>query len=228
MKCFIPAAGLGTRMEELTQHLPKPLLEISNVPLLELAIRLGISFGTKTFIINTYYQADKIHNFLQKFTHLDIHVSHEKEKILGTGGGMRTGLEGLIDDSELFVVINPDILLFPDSPFNLIPPDFVGDALLYLARNENKDRNTNLNLVDRKVFFEEGDYFYIGLGVFRKSILNEIALNEFYDLREVFIKLSQIGELYGIEFSGKLYDVGDKELYLKYKNLDVSNYGSSI
>ncbi|MCB1192569.1 MAG: NTP transferase domain-containing protein [Leptospiraceae bacterium] len=219
MKCFIPAAGFGTRMGDLTSSLPKPLLTISGIPLLEIAIRTALSWGIGTFIVNTHYQADKIHQFLKKFDSLDIIISHEKEAILGTGGGIRTGLEGQLQDNEYFLVLNPDLLLFPESSFYPFPDNFSGDALLYLSQKTEDDQNTSLKLSGGKVYFGEGNYYYIGLGVFKKSILSSVPLKQFFDFRELFIQLSKEGRLFGKEFPGKVVDVGDKELYLKHKDL---------
>ncbi|MDX1958801.1 MAG: sugar phosphate nucleotidyltransferase [Leptospiraceae bacterium] len=112
MKCFIPAAGFGTRMADLTKEIPKPLLKFHNYTLLEIAIARAYSFGIDEFIINAHYHYEKIVTEISKYSSLKIHLSIEKEKILGTAGGIKKGIHGIIQKAETFLVLNPDSIFF--------------------------------------------------------------------------------------------------------------------
>ncbi len=215
MKCFILAAGFGKRMGDLTTNLPKPLLPYKGKTLLDHSIDFAAQFGIKEFIINTHYHAEKIHDHLKNYSDYKFHISYEPE-ILGTGGGIKTGIRDIIQDDEIFLTLNPDVLL------NSISQDlsnkirtYSGDCMLFLSRPELGAEYTTLDLQNEKVYFRSGDFFYIGMSLIRASVLHEVAINHFYDLANTFRKLSQENRLDGFVFPGEVIDLGDKEKYVK-------------
>jgi MurNAc alpha-1-phosphate uridylyltransferase len=215
MKCFILAAGFGKRMGDLTANLPKPLLPYKDRTLLDHSIDFAAQFGIKEFIVNTHYLANKIHDYLKNYSKYKFHISFEPE-ILGTGGGIKTGISGIIRPDELFLSINPDVLLSAN-PLDLQKTifDYSGDCLLFLSKPENKKEYTTLDLQDGKVYFRDGEFYYIGMSLLRGKILKEIPMNSFYDLALVFKSLSQENRLDGMIFPGEAIDFGDKEKYSK-------------
>ena len=108
---MIFAAGLGTRMKPLTNTMPKALVPVSGVPLLEIVIRRLIFFGIKDIIINVHYMAEQIEDFLAKKNNFDVNIviSDEREKVLETGGGLKKA-QWFFDDKKPFLVCNTDIL----------------------------------------------------------------------------------------------------------------------
>ena len=87
MDALILAAGFGSRMNELTKDIPKPLLKIKKNTLLEYAIKITEGVALNNIFINSHYLADQLHNYIKQ--HLPhIIISHE-ENILGTGGGIK-------------------------------------------------------------------------------------------------------------------------------------------
>ncbi len=111
MKAMIFAAGLGTRLRPLTNDRPKALVEVKGMSLLEINIRRLIHFGVRDIIINTHHFADKIDAFLDSRDRFGIHIvtSHEAEKPLETGGGLKKAA-WFFDDGQPFFVCNADIL----------------------------------------------------------------------------------------------------------------------
>ena len=110
MKAMILAAGYGTRLQPLTNHLPKALVAINDVPMLQLIIARLIKSGVDEIIINTHHFADEIAAFLKAKNNfgIQIELSHENE-ILGTGGGLKKA-EYFFDDNQPFFLHNVDIL----------------------------------------------------------------------------------------------------------------------
>jgi len=94
MKAMIFAAGLGTRLRPLTNDLPKALIKIKDVTLLELTIKKLNYYGFNEIIINIHHWADKIIDFLQvnKNFGLNIVISDESDLLLDTGGGLKKRL----------------------------------------------------------------------------------------------------------------------------------------
>jgi len=87
-QAIIFAAGLGTRLRPITNNMPKVLVEVDGVPMLERIILKLISHSFKKIVINTHYFADQIEDFInsKKFD-AEIIISYEKD-VLETGGGL--------------------------------------------------------------------------------------------------------------------------------------------
>ena len=110
MKAMILAAGLGVRMRPLTDHTPKPLLEVGGKPLIVWHIENLVRAGFTDIVINTAWLGEKLEAALgdgQKFG-ARISWSHEGEP-LETAGGLVKALPLL--GSQPFLVINGDIWL---------------------------------------------------------------------------------------------------------------------
>ena len=95
------AAGLGTRLRPITDSVPKPLVPVAGVPLIERIMANARAEGAKRFVANAHYRADQI---LAHFGGL-LKVSREDE-LLGTGGGVKRALPMLHSDPIL--VMNTD------------------------------------------------------------------------------------------------------------------------
>ncbi len=216
MICFIPAAGFGKRMGSLTLNIPKPLLKIGSTTFLENTINLVKNWGIKKIVINTHYLAEKIHKHLEDIKNVEITVSHEKEKILGTAGGIKTALNNYLKESDYFLCINPDVIY--DTNINIIEDikNYDGKCLLYLCEKSKEDSYTSLNLDLGKVSFKNGDYMYTGLSIIQFSVLSEVSINEYFDLADIFKDLASKKELDGRIFPGKFLDIGNENKYNQY------------
>ncbi len=105
---FILAAGFGTRLRPLTEHVPKALVPVCGRPLLSRALDF---MEHKTFsrtLVNVHYLADSVFAYRQSESRI-FAVSHEKDKIRGTGGALHYAREFLEKDDS-FCVMNVDIL----------------------------------------------------------------------------------------------------------------------
>ncbi len=223
MKCFLLCAGFGTRMQELSKQVPKPLLSIQGRSLLEINLHFAYSYGAREFYINTHYLAEKIEQEVKKFSNYKIFISKEEKEILGTAGGIKTALAGKIPEEEIFLLINPDSIFYPSLDFSF-PKDFQEEILLYLSPIESTSKNTELSLQDGKVFFEKGGYYYIGICIMKLKALKDVAVGKYFDLTEIFKKYSKEGKLFGKVFEGKVVDLGEKEKYLANLNLSLPSY----
>ena len=65
MKAIILSGGRGKRLKPITDYVPKPLIPINNVPIIEWQIRYLKNFGIKHVIISTGYKYSHIENFLK-------------------------------------------------------------------------------------------------------------------------------------------------------------------
>jgi len=109
MRGMILAAGLGTRMQPLTNRLPKPLLPVAGYPIIAYPLGLLKSAGITDVVVNIHHFAHLIEERLSGSAEVGMNItfSHE-EALLETGGGIAR-VADLMGD-ETFVVVNADII----------------------------------------------------------------------------------------------------------------------
>jgi len=107
-KALIFAAGFGTRLAPLTQHLPKPLVEVAGKALIQYHIEKLVKLGVTELVINTHWLSEKLVQALGDGSAFGAKIiwSHEPQ-ILETGGGMQQALAFLGDHP--FIVVSADI-----------------------------------------------------------------------------------------------------------------------
>jgi len=110
MNALILAAGLGTRLGELTSDRPKALVDVCRHTMLEHQLRHLSAAGFDRFVINIHHFAPKVKAFLEEHQNfgLDIRLSDETDLLLDTGGGIRKAMR-LFDDEQPVLVHNVDI-----------------------------------------------------------------------------------------------------------------------
>lgn len=111
MKAMIFAAGLGTRLRPLTDNMPKALVKVGGVPMLERVILHLKDCGFDKVIVNVHHFADMIIDFLRSNDNfgIDIVISDERDELLDTGGAL-VKAKSWLDGTEPFLVHNADIL----------------------------------------------------------------------------------------------------------------------
>jgi len=109
MKALILAGGRGKRLKPITDYVPKPLIPINNIPIIEWQIRYLKKFGIKEVIICSGYKTELIENFLKGKDNFGIKIKFSKEKTpLGTGGAIKFASQS-VRESDIFV-INGDVI----------------------------------------------------------------------------------------------------------------------
>ncbi|MCV0367037.1 MAG: nucleotidyltransferase family protein [Nitrosopumilus sp.] len=103
MKAIILAGGRGKRLRPITDYIPKPLVPIKNIPIIEWQIKYLKKFGIDEIIICTGYKQDIIEHHLNiKNMGIKIKFSVEKSP-LGTGGAIKKAAK-LINEKSFFVI----------------------------------------------------------------------------------------------------------------------------
>ena len=101
------AAGRGSRMSPITDFVPKPLLTVNNERLLDLALARVGAVVTE-MAVNAHHLADQIADAATAFRP-SVHVSFERERLLGTAGALRhlrdwiDGRPVLVNNSDLWL-----------------------------------------------------------------------------------------------------------------------------
>ncbi len=206
MKAMILAAGRGERMRPLTEHTPKPLLQVGGKPLIEYHVERLLAAGFEALVINVSWLGEQIVAALAASPWADrIHWSRE-EVPLETAGGIVQALP-LLGDAP-FAVVNGDI--WTDYPFaDLLataPPP--GGAHLVLVDNPPQhpagDFRLQAGLLDRG----EGERFtYSGVGVYSPGLFADCAPGA-RPLLPLLERAIGAGALAGEHYRGDWEDVG--------------------
>lgn len=107
------AAGVGSRLEPLTTQVPKPLVPIANVPVMEHMMRLLKAHGITEVYANLHYLPHKITEYFGDGAHLGMKLTcRYEEQLSGDAGGVRSMKEHLNDGT--FIVVMGDLLTDAD------------------------------------------------------------------------------------------------------------------
>jgi NDP-sugar pyrophosphorylase family protein len=107
-KAMILAAGFGTRLKPLTDSVPKALVRVNGIPMIETVLKRLIEYGVEDVIINLHHMAEQVERFFSENDYgIKIHLIYEEE-ILGTGGGIKNA-EVFLRDENSFIVHNVDV-----------------------------------------------------------------------------------------------------------------------
>ena len=107
---MILAAGRGTRLKPLTDSVPKALVEVGGVPMLEIIIRRLMKAGADSLVINVHHLHNKILAFLAEKEYFGLHIDISPEIYfpLETGGGLKKAA-CFFDDGKPFFMHNADV-----------------------------------------------------------------------------------------------------------------------
>jgi len=109
MQAIILAGGRGKRLRPITDYVPKPLIPIDNIPIIDWQINYLKNFNVNEIIICTGYKTEMIQHFLGVKDNFKIKINFSVEKTpLGTGGAIKQA--GKLIKDESFFVINGDVL----------------------------------------------------------------------------------------------------------------------
>lgn len=120
MRAFVLAAGLGTRLRPLTRLVPKPMVAVGDMPLVERAIRQLAAAGVDEIGVNVYHQPEPILAHLGDGSRFGVRIRifDEREALpgeaagrrepLGTGGGLKAAESWLREGGDRFLLVNGD------------------------------------------------------------------------------------------------------------------------
>lgn len=111
MKAMIFAAGLGTRLRPYTETMPKALVPVAGIPMLEILIKHLQKNGINDILINVHHFAGQVIEFLKQNNNFgaNISISNEDDFLLDTGGGLKKAA-WFFNDKQPFLVQNVDVI----------------------------------------------------------------------------------------------------------------------
>jgi dTDP-glucose pyrophosphorylase len=114
MKAVILAAGKGTRMKDLTQSVPKPMLRVQGKPILEHIVEGLILAGIKEFFIVTGWQAETIESYFGNGKKWGVTIQYGRQ-IVQDGTGKAPEIAQKFVGQSSFLLTYGDILVKPET-----------------------------------------------------------------------------------------------------------------
>ena len=217
---MVLAAGLGTRMRPLTDHLPKALIPVAGRPLLDRVLDKLVEAGVRRAVVNVHHFADQMEQHLKTRTDLEVLISDERAGLLDSGGGIQHA-RVLLGEEPIFVANIDSLWLEGATP-----------ALEGLKRAWNPQLMDLLLLIVRRghgIGFEGPQGFLmdeagrlthsaspdvvtpfanVGFGILKPQILDGQADPEF-SIVPIWHRLQAQGRLYGAPMDAFWMHVGD-------------------
>lgn len=221
MKAVILAGGKGTRLSPYTTILPKPLMPIGEMPILEVLIRQLKRAGVNEVILTVGHLSELLKAFFKDGRRFGVDISYsQEEKPLGTAGPL-----GLIRDQldEPFFVLNGDVLTTL-SFSSLMSRHKRSGALATIAMHKRSVR-IDFGVLEMGDDHQVVDYiekpsipYQVSMGVyaFDPKILNFIPDNAYLDFPDLVLNLIHHNlQVDGYLFDGYWQDLGRPDDYAK-------------
>ena len=223
---LILCAGFGKRLHPLTLDVPKPLIKLKNVAVLETCINLIESLGIKKIILNTFYLRDIMSSFLKnKNFESEIVVVDDGINILDTGGGILNMLNHSNENDVL--IFNPDTIWqknYSEEIINMENLYFFKQAeniLLLVNKKLSFDKNLKgdfdlkNNLISKT---SNKEFIYTGCQILNKKLFDNYKVENF-SMVGLWNNLIKKKELYGFESNKDFYHLTDLKTFKKLQDL---------
>ncbi|MHB8061153.1 MAG: sugar phosphate nucleotidyltransferase [Ruminiclostridium sp.] len=226
MKALFLAGGKGTRLQPLTDKVPKPMVPIMNKPLLERTMMHLKKSGITEIVISSCYQPQFIEDYFGDGERFGLKIQYIVEDTpLGTGGAIK---KAAAEFTDTFIVFNSDIL--SDLDINkIIAYHKNSHALATIAVKEVEDPSA-YGVIDTDAngyavsFVEKpmkgqisSNSINAGIYIFEPEIFKEIPINKVVSVeRDVFPKLLEKGYKIAVYKDDSYWiDIGTLEKYIQ-------------
>lgn len=230
MKALLFAAGKGTRLKPFTDHHPKALAKVNDVPLLERNIRYLQRFGINDFVINVHHFGEQIVQFLNQNENFGANIDISRENdLLETGGGLLFARRFLENERD-FLIMNADILTDLDLNDFLNSHHEKNDFVTLAVSDRKSSRKLlfNQDMVLRgwqnsetgeQKLAESSENLkplaFSGIHCVNSRIFQKIRRTGKFSVMDEYLDLMLTEEIRGYQHSATLIDVGRPESVLE-------------
>ena len=241
MKAVILAAGKGTRMGDLTDELPKPMLQVEGRPILEHIITGLRHTGITEFCIITGWKAEVIEDYFGDGSRWGVSVCYVRQEVQD-GTGKAPELAKDFTGGEAFLLTYGDILVKPETYVQMLErwgeDDFAGlvtvtgsedvtkgglfffDEKFYLNHLVEKPTASQLDELRAAGRLKEGEtaWYNAGIHIFNPTLFDHTACLEKsprgeYELTDALTSMLDAAEpVAGLEIAGRWVDVRDPKV----------------
>jgi dTDP-glucose pyrophosphorylase len=226
-KAVLLAAGRGTRMRELTETLPKPMLKVRGKPVLQHIVEGLREAGLSDFLIVVGWHAEVVKEFFGGGSKLGVRIEYVTQTVQDGTGKVVELARGFTGD-EPFVLSYGDILISPENYPRVCSALTNAEAVVTVKRSDDVSQggavfvNEKFELVDLREKPKPGEptspWYNAGVYAFRSSIFDFIAKLERsprgeYELTDAIRNLALAGnKVQALELAGDWEDVRDPEI----------------
>ncbi len=220
-RAMVLAAGLGTRMQPLTDTMPKPLVKIAGKPLLDHVLDRLDDAGVERAVVNVHHFAEQIIDHVKGRKAPQVVISDERGVLLDTGGGVFKALPKLGDAP--FFHLNADTIWIDGVQPNLtrLAETFdpaTMDALLLLApvagsvgyHGRGDFNMASDGRLKARPEREVAPFVYAGAAILSPSLFAGAPQGKF-SLTTLFMRAAETGRLSGLRLEGLWMHVGTPE-----------------
>ena len=221
MKALVLAAGRGSRLGNITENLPKPLVEVKNKPVIDYLIRKLIDLNVSEIFINMHYKHELLEKFIIDSNYRTKITLIYEPKLLGTAGTLKSLIDEL--STEDFIVMHADNYFQDDlkilkQKHLATNSDYLITLGTFLVLNPEKFGTFELTY-DHDVikFFEKkkdspskianSAIYFMKPGI--KEVVN--TLNEYETDISLHVIPKLLGKIKAFELTGYFYDIGTPE-----------------
>ena len=218
MKAVILAGGKGSRLAPYTKVIPKPLMPIGDMPILEVLLHQIKRAGVDEAVLSVGHMASLLRVFFQEGENIGVRLRYSYEQApLGTAGPL-----ALVDGLEqTFLVMNGDVLTTLDFS-DLIEFHKRCGALVTIAMYNRQVKvdfgvlqlNGDNQVVD---YIEKPTYdFQVSMGIYvlEPEVLQYIPVRQYFDFPDLILRLLKANKVVvGYPFNGYWQDLGRPDDY---------------
>jgi NDP-sugar pyrophosphorylase family protein len=220
MRGIILAGGKGARLAPYTTVLPKPLMPIGEMPILEIVLRQLARHGFNDLTLAVGYLAELLMAYCGDGSKFNVSLDYSREEQpLGTAGPI-----SLVKDlNDTFLVMNGDLLTTID--YSAMLEYHRRRGALATVATYQRDVKIDLGVLEIDAdnwvenYIEKPTYHYsvsMGIYLFEPAVLQYIPPNQRLDLPELVLKLMKDGQrINAFHFDGYWLDIGRHDDYEK-------------
>jgi NDP-sugar pyrophosphorylase family protein len=237
MKAMIFAAGLGTRLRPYTESMPKALVPVAGVPMLQILINHLQKSGIQDILINVHHFAGQLIGFLKQNQNFgaNITISNEEDLLLDTGGGLKKA-SWFFNDGQPFLVQNVDVI--SDVSYQeMLAFHNKNCALATLAVCNRKTSRyflfdeqmqlcgwENTKTAEIKMAYPEIQnlkrFAFSGIHIIDPAIFNLINIEGKFSIVDMYLELASTNKIIGFEHNPENWvDMGKPEELMKAENI---------
>jgi dTDP-glucose pyrophosphorylase len=229
-KAVLLAAGRGTRMRDLTNELPKPMIQVRGKPILQHIIEGLRAAGVGEFLIIVGYRAEVVRQAFGDGARGGVRISYATQ-VVQNGTGKVVELARNFAGEDSFVLSYGDIIVDPSNYQRLVALEAETQAIVSVKHNEDVSQggavfvNERFELIDLREKPQPGEptspWYNAGVYTFRPSIFDFAARLQRsprgeFELTDAIRDLAHSGKkVQAIELRGDWADVRDPEILAK-------------
>jgi NDP-sugar pyrophosphorylase family protein len=218
MQAIIMAGGKGARLRPYTAVLPKPLMPIGELPILEVVIRQLRKYGFNRIILTVGHQAELFRAFFGTGEKWGLSIEYfVEDKPLGTTGALKY-IDGLEDH---FLLMNGDILT--DIKYSVLMDEHKASGSKMTIAVHDRTQNIDYGVIEYDddhiltLFREKPSFqYHVSMGIYMicRDIVSLMPQNEYFDFPDlVWMLLDKKVKIHCYPYDGYWMDIGRAEDY---------------